>query len=49
MLVLKYLSNSNVPVLAEEIMLSTKINPVEKNVESWMLELEAMMRSYISI
>lgn len=28
----------------EEIMLSTKINPVEKNVEHWMLELEAMMR-----
>ena len=28
-------------------MLSAKINPVEKNVESWMLELEAMMRFYI--
>jgi dynein heavy chain len=28
----------------EEILLSTKINPVEKNVEVWMLELEAMMR-----
>jgi dynein heavy chain, axonemal len=28
----------------EEIMLSTKINPVEKNVEHWMLELESMMR-----
>ena len=33
--------------IAEEIMLSAKINPVEKNVESWMLELEAMMRFYI--
>eukprot|EP01035_Chromulina_nebulosa_P021717 gene21717-28104_t len=33
--------------IAEEIMLSAKINPVEKNVESWMLELEAMMRDSI--
>lgn len=28
----------------EEIMLVNKINPVEKNVEHWMLELEGMMR-----
>ena len=28
----------------EEVMLSDMINPVEKNVESWMLELEGMMR-----
>lgn len=28
----------------EEIMLSSKVNPVEKNVEHWMLELEEMMR-----
>jgi dynein heavy chain len=31
----------------EEIMLSSKINPVDKNVEHWMLELEAMMRTSI--
>ena len=29
---------------SEEIMLVKKINPVEKNVEVWMLELEEMMR-----
>ena len=28
----------------EEIMMTTKIDPVDKNVEVWMLELEAMMR-----
>lgn len=31
----------------EEIMLTAKINPVEKNVECWMLELEGMMRMSI--
>lgn len=31
----------------EEIMCNTKINPVDKNVEVWMLELEAMMRESI--
>lgn len=28
----------------EEVMLTSKINPVDKNVEVWMLELEEMMR-----